>query len=201
MTDDPNTDQEYSNYVGYASGLIPCDGMNSRIDYKDLLYFIWFLNLASVYRDIALEGQLKNMHDLNHTPESYWLLGCCGPFGIIDQKRNEKVEYKIFNLNEYITPKQGDNCNCAVIWCLFIYDIMMQAPLSYDFDVFELHNYLPTSLQIGKTWLYPKLFEELKKLKAPYNDTTELKNLKKEQIAHNKQVCQMFREEMVICLE
>src|SRR5687767_13283181 len=82
--DDPDKEQEYSNHVGYVSSLIPCDGMSSKIDFTESLCFIWFLNLAAAYRDIYLDSQLHKMYDTNHTPKSYWLLGCSGPFGIID---------------------------------------------------------------------------------------------------------------------
>ena len=69
--------------------------MNSKIDYTDSLCFIWFLNLTAVYRDIYLDGQLDKMHDLNHTPKSYLLLGSSGPFGIIDYNHEEHIEYKV----------------------------------------------------------------------------------------------------------
>src|SRR5687767_6237478 len=84
--DDPNIDQEYFNHAGYVSGLLPCDGMTSNINFTSSLCFIWFLILVAVYRDIYLDGQLEKLHDLNHTPKSYCLLGCCGPFGIFDYK-------------------------------------------------------------------------------------------------------------------
>ena len=117
---------------------------------------------------------------INHSSKSYWLLGCCGPFGIIDQQNKAKIEYKILSVNDYITPKQKDGSNCGITWCLFIYDIMMQAIVPYDFDLQESNIYLPTSLGIGKTWLLPKLYNEFNNLKAPFNVTRKMeKNVRR----------------------
>ena len=65
-TEEPGKDSEYSNHVGYVSGLLPCDGMNTKINYRDSLCFIWFLNLAAAYRDIHLDSKLDKMNVKNH---------------------------------------------------------------------------------------------------------------------------------------
>jgi hypothetical protein len=121
-----------------------------------------------------LDGKLEKMNDINHNPKSYWMLGCVGPFSIINPEHTEKVEYNILLLNESICPKQTDGCNCGIIWCLFIYNMMMQARVSYNFNPNELQNYLPTNIGIGKTWLFPKLFNALKNLKSPFHSSTEI---------------------------
>lgn len=43
------------------------------------------------------------------------MLGCVGPFGIIDPHHEDRVEYKILHLNEYICQKQNVSCTCGVI--------------------------------------------------------------------------------------
>ena len=158
-------DSEYSNHIGYVSGLLPCDGTNAAVNFRDSLCFIWFLNLAAAYRDIHLDDQLDKLDIKNHSPKSYWLLGCCGPFGVIDIHNESRIEYHILSVNNYISPKQKDASNCGILWCLFIYDIMMQAIVPYDLDLQESNNFLPISLGIGKTWLFPELFQELNNLK------------------------------------
>src|SRR5690349_4694260 len=93
------------------------------------------LNLASAYRDMMADGCYKEFDLRNHTPESYWLMGCCGPFGILDKNLLGKITFPIFKLHNNIKPKQYNGCNCGVIWCLFILDIMQQALNTYDFEL------------------------------------------------------------------
>ena len=68
----------------------------------------------------------------NHTPESYWLRGCCGPFGILDKNLLGKITFPFLKIDNRLKPKQFDSCNCGVIWCLFMMDIIQQALTTYD---------------------------------------------------------------------
>lgn len=52
----------------YNSGLVLCDGITPDRKFQKSLCFIWFLNMASTYRDIYLDGKLGKMHNLNHIP-------------------------------------------------------------------------------------------------------------------------------------
>ena len=65
--------QEYFNHLGFISGLVPCAGKAESLKSSDSLCFIWFLNLAAAYRNIALEGQIANMIYTNHNPKA---IGC-----------------------------------------------------------------------------------------------------------------------------
>src|SRR5207237_10763849 len=76
---------EYADYVKFANGLISCNGLNMKGP-EDAKCVIWFLNLASAYRDMAIEDKLKDFNIRNHTTKTYYMLGCSGPFGIIDRK-------------------------------------------------------------------------------------------------------------------
>ena len=194
-------DQEYSNHLGFISGLVPCDGMAKSFKSSDSLCFIWFLNLAAAYRNIALDGENFISIYTNHTPKSYWLLGCCGPYGIIQSPIDERVQFPILSLNGFINPKQSDGWNCGVIWLLFIYDIMMQAPVPYDIDPSETSFVLPTKCGIGKTWLMPKLFDAIINLESPLSVTPDMEKMKSAQVLHNTNMCKRFREEIVVCLE
>ena len=105
---------EYAEYKKFANGLIACDRLNEK-GTKEARSVIWFLNLASAYRDMANENQLHRFSYLSHTPKSYWLLGCTGPFGMIDVINDNKHTFRILQLHKYIKPIQRDSYNCGVI--------------------------------------------------------------------------------------
>ena len=77
----------------------------------------------------------------------------------------------------------------------------MQAIVPYDIDLQESNNYLPISLGIGKTWLLPELFQELNNLRAPFNVTKQMEKISIDQEQHIQTICQIFREELIICME
>lgn len=92
----------------YACGLLACDGLGTR-KVKDSLPFIWFLNLVLAYRDMVAEDQYKMFDIKNHNPRSYWIMGCCGPFGIVDPQVLGKITYPILRLDNKIKLKQVDD--------------------------------------------------------------------------------------------
>ena len=106
--------------------------MNPHRNTNDCLCFIWFLNLASAYRDMMVEGVYKSFSIGNHTAKSYWLMGCCGPFGIIDCELLGNFSFPLLHLDKKIQPKQHDGWNCGIICCLFVYNIMQQALVPYE---------------------------------------------------------------------
>ena len=119
---------------------------------KDSYHLIWLLNVASAYRDMMVEDVYKIFDIVNHTPESYFLIGCCGPFGILDKALLGKITFPLLHLDIKIKPKQFDGSNCGVIWCLFIFDIMQQALFPYDFEFDKKgKGLLPIDIKIGKT--------------------------------------------------
>src|SRR5215207_9653937 len=84
----------------YVCGLLACDGINLYRGIKDSLCFKWFLNLALTYRDVMAETDMYERFNINnHTLKSYWMLGCCGPFGVIDQALLGKVTFPILKLD------------------------------------------------------------------------------------------------------
>src|SRR5688500_6049168 len=58
--------------------------------------------------------------------KTYFMLGCSGPFGILDVKDNSMITYKILTLHKLVRPVQTDGCNCRLIYCLFVYNMMLQ---------------------------------------------------------------------------
>ena len=99
------------------------------------------------YKDFFLE---------NHTPQSYWLMGCCGLFGILDHDVPGKITYPLLHLDNKVQLKQYDGVNCRVIWCLFIFDLMQQALVPYNFAFdHKKTNLIPINVGIGKTWIQP----------------------------------------------
>lgn len=142
--------------------MIPCDGLSSQWDLRDSLCFVWFLNMASAYRDMLEENVYDKFNLRNHVPRSYWLMGCSGPFGIIDSSLLSKIVFPLLKLDMWIRPKQVDGVNCGYIWCLFVYDLMQQSLVPYDFAVDkDKRNVLPITIGIGKTWVHLQLFSDL----------------------------------------
>ena len=82
----------------YVCGLLACDGMNDHRNIKESSCFIWFLNLALAYRDMMVEGVYTKFSLANHSPRSYWIMGCNGPFGIIDELHPKKLHFPIYSL-------------------------------------------------------------------------------------------------------
>lgn len=92
---------------------------------------IWFLKLASAYRDMILNETFDDFNIYNHTGSTYWLLGCSGLFGSINMTDLCKIAYYQIYLNPYVKAKQAEGFNCGVIWCLFVYDKMFQVAYCY----------------------------------------------------------------------
>ena len=67
--------------VKYVCGLLACDGTETRTA-KHSFNVVWFFNLASAYRGMMAEDLYGKFVLKNHTPDNYWLMGCCGPFDI-----------------------------------------------------------------------------------------------------------------------
>ena len=131
---------------------------------EDVNNVIWFLNLASAYRDMEHEGVLGEFDYTKHTSMTYWLLGCSGPFGIIDVRNNDRITFKQWHLPQDMKPKQVDSYNCGVIWCMFIFEMMCQIPMSYQLTKKQLKsNKLLESFGIGKAWIHPKNFQSIMK--------------------------------------
>ena len=84
--------------VKYVCGLLACDGIETRM-VKHSFDVIWFLNLASAYRDMMAEDLYGKFVLENHTPESYWLMGCCGPFGILDKDLLGKITFLFLKID------------------------------------------------------------------------------------------------------
>ena len=48
-------DVEFESYGHFVNGLIACNGLIPEMTKEDVNNVIWFLNLASAYRDMELE--------------------------------------------------------------------------------------------------------------------------------------------------
>ena len=181
----------------YVSGLLACDGMNPKRNTKDALCFVWFLNLALAYRDMMVEGVYKNFNLGNHTAKSYWLMGCCGPFGIIDIDLLGKITFPTLRLDNKIQPKQHDGWNCGIIWCLFVYNMMQQASVPYDFKFDKKQRHLlPIDIGIGKTWIHPDIYSQYIENNRAMDEKT-----KEKQKLHESYLYSAVQEEIVILLE
>ena len=134
---------------------------------------------------------------MHHTPKSYWILGCQGSFGIIDQNKAERLTYPILSLHKHIQPTQLDSCNCGVIWCLFMYDLMMQVPVPYTFDRIYKEGYMLLSTRLGKTWTEPSIYNQLL---CTQNLSENLDNLEKQQ-NYCQTLFHCFCDKIVILLE
>src|SRR5687768_10967209 len=192
--------KEFSFCRGYykvTNGLISCDGLGKK-GIEDSKVIIWFLNLASAYRDMQTDKTLHELNYRNHTARSYWMLGCSGPFGKLNVKNNSLITYKILTLHKDVKPVQlidTDWFNCGFIWCLFVYDMMLQVCVSY-YDIMEPgSSELPVSLGIGKTWLHPKIYEALIEKEQETVHPTET------EANHYKMICIDLRVELVCLLE
>ena len=112
--------------------------------FHDGIQFLWFLNLASAYRDMRLEGTLKQFDYKKFTKTDYWMLGSQGPFGRVvicvdkaDQQKTCSKAYAFYAENQptlfpflvphhkYDRPLQLDHCNCGPLWLRSIADVLM----------------------------------------------------------------------------
>ena len=106
---------------------------------KFFFHVIWFLNMASAYRNMMVEITFAKYDLNNHTSESYFLIDCCGSFGIFDKEVLEKILSIVLKLDDKLKQKQVEGCNYDVNWCLFITDTMQQAMIAYDFELKQLY--------------------------------------------------------------
>src|SRR5687768_15540281 len=106
---------------------------------------------------MEIEKQLEHFDYQVHTQKSFWMLGCCGPFGIVDMRGDDKITYKIIKLHGNFIPVQTNGVNCGVIWCLFVFDLMQQAAVPYNFLLDDTNGVMPFGLGIGKTWIISRL--------------------------------------------
>ena len=207
MRDDETEDDggtEFAQCDNYVYGLLACDGMKQTKTQIDAFSVIWFLNVASVYRDLQTDKCFEEFNIAKHTPESYWLLGCRGPFGVINAEKPELIRYPLLSMPVLVQIKQRDGYNCGVIWCLFLLEMVVnQAGRPYNFKDELIENVLPNQRYFGRTWMKPNIFSMIEELK---NDDTKMpENLielhSKEQPVHLSKLMKIFREELVICLE
>lgn len=144
------------------------------------------------------DGVYNQFYLENHTPKSYYLMGCCGPFGILDEIDTSKVTIPILLLPPNIHPVQHDGTSCGVIWCLFIYDMMLQALVPFDIKLLDKQeNTLLLGTGIGKSWIEPGMHPVI-----AANPGRPLGNKAREaQRLHQTTVFNVLREEMVTLLE
>lgn len=144
------------------------------------------------------EDIYKNFSIESHTPQSYWLMGCCGPFGILDTNVLGKITFPLLYLDKRVMLRQHDGVNCGVIWCLFIFDLMQKALVPYNNISFDkTKKVLPVELGIGKTWILPLQWSFLLD-NSPVAVEEKSLRLQKE---HQLKLFKAFREEMIVLLE
>ena len=125
------------------------------------------------------------------------MMGCRGHFGIYDYNREEQINYKILSLHDTVEPTQLDNCNCGVIWCLFVYDMMMQTAILYTDNNVYTNDHISITTKLGKTWTDPSLFNFL----IGSLDVTLESEILKKQKEHCERSFKCFWDEVVIALE
>ena len=62
-------EEEMKDITQYAHGYMCCDGLNDIFPKKgvcDVMPLVWFLNVASVYRDMRMEERLEMFDYLCH---------------------------------------------------------------------------------------------------------------------------------------
>ena len=185
-------------YYLFINGLISCDGIYEK-GVEDTKCVIWFLNMASAYWDMALENVLDSFNYQDHTPRTYWMIGCSGPFGKLDVKQGDSfLTYKLLTLPKEVRPVQpvkDDWFNCGLIWCLFVYDMMLQVPNSYYQILGPTTTELPIGLGIGKSWLHPRIYRALVITKS------KTVKINPGEADHYKMMCKDLRSELVSLLE
>ena len=124
-------------------------------------------------------------------------MGRQGPFGIIDKNNPEWLNYPILNIHKCVQPIQIDSCNCGVIWCLFIFDLMMQVPLPYTLDRVYKDGFISLSTKFGKTWTEPSIFNQLLQTQTL---SCNMDNSKKQE-NYCQNLFQCFCDEIVVILE
>ena len=127
---------EFSDYWSsedYEYGMV-CNHSDRSADPTDTqsLTVLWFLNLASRYRDLRLHGEhlLFNFEKmvLHGVPIFHFmLLGAEGPFGKL-HKLDSKVDF-VYPLLErdprFGFYNNGHSCQGPSAWCLFVYDTIL----------------------------------------------------------------------------
>ena len=93
------------------------------------------------------------------------MIGCSGPFGKLDAKIGDSLlTYKLLTLPKEVRPVQPvkDNLfNCGLIWCLFVYDMMLQVLNLYYQILGTTPSELPIGLGIRRSWLHPRIYAAL----------------------------------------
>ena len=64
-----------------------------------------FFNVAFAYKDMLEKSVCKNFNIDNHSQNNFWLMGCCGPFYVIDMDLPGKMVYPILKLDNELHPK------------------------------------------------------------------------------------------------
>jgi hypothetical protein len=126
----------------YVYGLLRSN--NKFDEFHDGNQFLWFLNLASVYRDMRLGGTLEQFAPEKISKVDYGLMGYQGPFGnvhhhdVMKKTPEESEVYYEVHLSAlfpqlhphhpYDVPLQdesNDAYNCGILWLLFVTDVML----------------------------------------------------------------------------
>jgi hypothetical protein len=120
-----NKNLEHKDGIIYNDSLGPQEKVTNN---KEIIAFLWLLNMMSHYRDMRLSGKSSVinyvwMHEhLHDTGYHMFLMGMDGPFGNLFVDTTETIPYPIIYRPPKARFQQPDTWNCAVCWLLFAYD-------------------------------------------------------------------------------
>ena len=112
---------------------------------------VWLLNLAYKYLEVELyfkrqkKGQEDYLDYTNHTPESYFWLGCTGPFGF-PFGDNPTKDFPVLEYHYESTTIQRDGSNCGV--CAVLDILMGTSVLGQASDI--LDHFDPSTFRYGE---------------------------------------------------
>ena len=199
----------------YLTGLLCATATKNA---EDAHSFIWFLNLASAYRDMVVQKTIENFDYRKIAIIDYWLMGCQGPFGNLLAKPSPSFpllrydEKQLKTLKHFLTFPQHDDYNCGPLWLLFILDWLVnmgdkelrlkdlktpvtKVPNPTDDPHCQPIIIIPFDLGNGKTLLEPKEYEKL--LQGQLEETEYETKLKK----RIDGCCYLFRVETKALIE
>ena len=103
--------------------------------YSDTYPLIWFLNMASLYQDMASLKILGELDPNKIGTRNYWLLGVRGPFGVVATGFHKESElpcyFPVINVPRYMLPQQVDGYNCGLVWLSFVLDFVISQHQSF----------------------------------------------------------------------
>jgi hypothetical protein len=123
-------------------GIFHNNSSGTEVGQEDTYSFLWFLNLASRYRDLRLKQthllfNYEKMVSVGVPPQHLIHLSWEGPFGILEKlKPNEEPVFKLLD-QEIGTGfyRERNHLQNGMAWCIFMYDVILSVHCRSLFQV------------------------------------------------------------------